>query len=60
MTFPFRDTPSGHAELRSSKGIEQDSLKALHENLTVSRKKGLSLNITVSEASDVMQDTVNT
>lgn len=38
MTFPFRDTPTGHAELRSSKGIEQDSLKALHENLTVSRK----------------------
>ena len=36
MTFPFRDTPTGHAELRTSKDIEQDSLKALHENSTVS------------------------
>lgn len=36
MTFPFRDTPTGHAELRTSKDIEQDSLKALHENSTES------------------------
>ena len=36
MTFPFCDTPSGHAELRSSEDIERDSLKALHEKLTVS------------------------
>lgn len=37
VTFPFRDTQTGHVELRTSKDIEQDSLKALHENSTVSR-----------------------
>lgn len=35
VTFPFRDTPTGHAELRTSKDIEQDSSKALHENSSV-------------------------
>lgn len=37
VTFPFRDTQTGHVELQTSKDIEQDSLKALHENSTVSR-----------------------
>lgn len=36
VTYPFRDTPTGHAELRTTKDIEQDSLKALHANSTVS------------------------
>lgn len=36
VTFPFRDTPTGHAELWTTKDIEQDSLKALHEYSTVS------------------------
>lgn len=35
MTFPFCDTPTGHAELRTSEDIEQDSLKALNEKSTV-------------------------
>ena len=36
VTFPFRDTPTGRAELRTSKEIERDSLKALHEDSSVS------------------------
>ena len=36
MTYPFCDTPTGHAELRTSEDIERDSLTALHGNKTVS------------------------
>lgn len=36
MTFPFRNTITGHAELRNWEDIEQDSLKALLEKQTVS------------------------
>ena len=36
MTYPFCNTPTGHAELRTSQNIKEESLKALHENLPVS------------------------
>ena len=35
MTYPFCDTPTGRAELRTSEDIERDSLAALHKDKTV-------------------------
>ena len=40
MTYLFCDTPTGHAELRTSEEIERDSLTALQGNCTVSQFLG--------------------
>ena len=36
MTFPFRDTETGHAELRTMKSVEDDSYAALENDSIVS------------------------
>lgn len=36
MTFPFRNTVSGHAELRTAHNVEAHSYSALEQNRTVS------------------------
>ena len=36
MTFPFRDTPSGHVDLRASEQVKAHSFDALERNATVS------------------------
>ena len=36
MTFPFRNTVSGHAELRTAHSVEAHSYSALEKNSTVS------------------------
>ena len=36
MTFPFRNTISGHAELRTAHNVEAHSYSALEQNTTVS------------------------
>ena len=35
MTFPFRDTPTGHVKLRTREDILTDSLRALDSGSTV-------------------------
>lgn len=36
MTFPFRDTPSGHVDLRTAEQVKAHSFDALERNATVS------------------------